>query len=531
MIFSSLVFLFGFLPFALLGYALASRLGFRSGTIWLIFVSLVFYGFWAPYLIALISVSIAFNYALSVTIRRNAGLPKRQSALLWLGIGCNLAALVYYKYALAVLAWLEAHGVHLGAGAMAGIVLPLGISFFTFTQIGYLVDCKDGVTKSDNVLDYLLFVTFFPHLIAGPIVHNGDLMPQFAQPANRRLQAANLAPGLTLFILGMVKKVILADPLAAKIAIGFSHAASLKLAAAWTNALCYSFQLYFDFSGYSDMACGLAIMFNVRFPPNFNSPYKARNIIEFWQRWHMSLTRYLNQYLYNPIAIAARRRRIARGLPMTRKALNSPAAFVPMIAWPTLATMALAGIWHGAGLQFLVFGLLHGAYLTINHAWRIFGPKPTATERSRWQRMATVAWQVSLTFLAVLIGQVFFRAGSITEALDLLAGMAGLHGVIAPSTAAAGGSKLAQVQAMLGLELDDYKRCAKLVIFFAMAWFLPNSLQIMAAANPVIGGAIKPAPKSFLWHPSLHWAVASGVLAAFAVLPLGGTTEFLYFQF
>lgn len=528
MIFSSLVFIAGFLPLALLGYALASRLGFRSGTLWLIFVSLVFYGFWAPWLIVLIAISMGFNYAVSVAIRRSAGQAGRQSALLATGIAANLAALIYYKYAFALLAWLASHGVPLDPAPFAGIVLPLGISFFTFTQIGYLVDCKDGVTKNDNFIDYLLFVTFFPHLIAGPIVHNGDLMPQFADPANRGLKALNLAPGLTLFVIGLTKKLVLADPLAGKIAMGFADAAQLKLVAAWVTALCYSFQLYFDFSGYSDMACGLALMFGVRFPANFNSPYRARNIIEFWQRWHMSLTRYLNQYLYNPIALAARRRRIARGLPMTRKALSSPAAFVPMVAWPTIATMGLAGVWHGAGLQFLIFGLLHGAYLTINHAWRMYGPKAFEAAVPAWRGALALCGQVALTYVAVLVGQVFFRAGSVGQALDLLAGMAGMHGVVAPG---ASGGGMAQVLGAFGLAPDDYKRCIKLALFFAMAWFLPNSLQIMAAAQPVIGVKVEPAPRLLAWRPSWHWAVVTAIAAFIAVMSLNGTSEFLYFQF
>ncbi len=513
MIFSSLTFLFGFLPLALLGYALASRLGLRSGTVWLILVSLVFYGFWAPYLTILISISILFNYGIALAIRRSAARPAHQSALLWLGIGANLAALIYYKYAFAVLTWLGAHGIDLGAGYFAGVVLPLGISFFTFTQIGYLVDCKDGVTKSDNFLDYLLFVTFFPHLIAGPIVHNGDLMPQFADPANRGLQARNFAPALTLFIIGMIKKCLLADPLAGKVALGFAHAGSLGPVAAWITALSYSFQLYFDFSGYSDMAVALAMMFNVRFPANFNSPYKARSIVDFWQRWHMSLTRYLNQYLYNPIAMAVRRRRMARGLPMNRKAMNKPGVFVALVAWPTLATMTLAGIWHGAGLQFLVFGALHGLYLTINHAWRTYGPKSPEETRGLARRSAIIAGQVMLTYLAVLVGQVFFRAASIGEALEMLTAMLGGH------------------QASQSLQGDDLGWIAKISAFFAIVWIMPNSLQIMASSNPVINLELKPAPRWLLWRPTLLWALIAGGLAFIGVMALGGTTEFLYFQF
>ena len=532
MIFSSLVFVFGFLPLALLGYALMSRIGFRAGTLWLIFVSLVFYGFWAPYLIILISVSLLFNYALSVAIRASSSSAAKQMALLWLGIAANLAALIYYKYAFALLAWAETFGVHLGAGHLASVVLPLGISFFSFTQIGYLVDCKDGITKSNNFLDYLLFVTFFPHLIAGPIVHNGELMLQFADRANRGLQAKNLAPALTLFVMGMAKKSLFADPLSGKIALGFAQAGTIKLIPAWITALSYSFQLYFDFSGYSDMAVALALMFNVRFPANFNSPYKARSIIEFWQRWHMSLTRYLNQYLYNPIAMGARRARMARGLPMTRKEMNRPAVFLPLVVWPTMATMTLAGIWHGAGMQFLVFGALHGFYLSINHAWRTYGPKAPTEPRSRLRRAGIIAIQVGLTYLAVLIGQVFFRAASVSQAWELLRGMVGLHGLTGADPAPAlGDSWLSHLLAVLGLRDDDIRRCAKIVGFFAITWFMPNTLQIMASVKTVTNVEVKPASFGLLWQPSLPWAIAASLLAFLCVMSLGGTTEFLYFQF
>jgi alginate O-acetyltransferase complex protein AlgI len=513
MIFTSWVFLFGFLPLALLGYFIASKVGQGAARVWLIIASLTFYGFWAPYLISLIAVSILFNYAISVAIRRTADKPALQRALFVGGVTIDLAALFYYKYLYAIYSFVSGLGV-LHLSGMEAIVLPLGISFFTFTQIGYLADCQAGITKDNNFGDYVLFVTFFPHLIAGPILYNGEMMPQFADRRTLGLQAANFAPGLTIFIIGMLKKSVLADPLSPMIAPGFADPAALHVIGGWAAALGYSLQLYFDFSGYTDMAIGLALMFNIRFPANFNSPYKARSIIDFWQRWHITLTRYLTQYLYNPIGLSLRRRRIARGLPMSRKAQQAPDAFLTLVAFPTILTMVLAGVWHGAGLQFAVFGALHGLYLTVNHAWRMYGPPPSKATRPLPARLALIVAQVAATYLAVLVGQVFFRAESCADAVQMLAAMTGLHGLH-------GGL----------LPLYPSRQLAYTVAGFAIALFLPNTQQIMAAATPILGRLPPPAPRLLRWRPSLPWAVASGLAGTVALLSIGGTVEFLYFQF
>ena len=318
-------------------------------------------------------------------------------------------------------------------GSLDPIILPLGISFFTFTQIGFLVDCAAGSVKDRNPVNYLLFVTFFPHLIAGPILHHAEIMPQFKDRRSYRLDLDNVARGASLFAIGLFKKVIIADTFAIYAQPGFAAPAGLTLVASWGTLLCYSLQLYFDFSGYSDMAIGIAKMFNIQFPLNFNSPYKAHNIIDFWQRWHMTLTRYITLLIYNPIAIEITRHRVARGLPvrLNRKAAVKFRPFVSMVAFPTFCTMALAGVWHGAGLQFLIFGLLHACYLTINHLWRSFGPKPASAGPTP-VRAVQVIGAVLLTYLAVLVAQLFFRAASCGDALTLLAGMVGAHGVRRP---------------------------------------------------------------------------------------------------
>lgn len=537
MLFTSWVFIACFLPIAIGGYWLCCSAGRVPAILWLIVISLTFYGFWMPYLIVLIGCSIAFNYSVSVAIRRNSSRPQLQIILLWFGIGCDLAALIYYKYAYSLLAYLAQFDLFSSA-AIDTIVLPLGISFFTFTQIGYLVDCKDGVTKDDNILDYVLFVTFFPHLIAGPILHNGEIMPQFANPANFGLRAVNLAPGLTLFVIGMLKKSLFADTLSAEVASGFGGATSIQFVSAWLAALAYSIQLYFDFSGYTDMAIGLALLFNIRFPPNFNSPYRAHNIIDFWQRWHMSLTRFLTQYLYNPIALTLRRRRAARGAPMSRQALQSPAAFASLVAFPTIVTMALAGIWHGAGITFLIFGLLHGVYLTVNHGWRMYGPKQNIETRSRTAQLMVWLAGATATYLAVLVGQIFFRSSTLDQAWHMLTAMVGFHGVASNVTASVlleqtGLAKrlLAASGLLYFFTTDQLKLLAQLCVSFAVVWLMPNSQQIMVAAQPILGRIAEPVPSFMRWQANFPWAIVVGLAMLIATLSLGGTSEFLYFQF
>jgi alginate O-acetyltransferase complex protein AlgI len=536
MLFTSWVFIFFFLPISLFGYWASSRLGRRGGAAWLILASFVFYGFFAPGLVVLLLCSIAFNYAVSVGVRLTADKPRRQLALFIVGITVDLSALFYYKYFFALLSFFEGWGIYELHGLKA-VILPLGISFFTFTQIGYLADCKAGITKDNNALDYVLFVTFFPHLIAGPILHHSEMMPQFADQRTYGLRADNIGAGLTLFILGMIKKVMIADALSPLNNLGFRAADHLQLLGAWGTALGYSLQLYFDFSGYSDMAIGLALMFNLRFPANFNSPYKARSIIDFWQRWHMTLTRYLTLYLYNPIAMALRRRRMKRGLSMSRKAMESPLAFVTLLMMPTVITMGLAGVWHGAGLQFIIFGLLHGIYLIANHAWRMYGPRASSEPRSAFPQSAILISQVLLTYFAVLVGQVFFRAASISQALDLLYGMAGMHGAepidqLLLETLKHLGLPVHSVEVTLGSSTTSLAlQVVYIVLGFTIAWFLPNTQQIMAKAQPILGKLPQAAPAWLQWRPQLGWAVTVGIAAVVVLLELGGTTEFLYFQF
>ncbi|MBV9812814.1 MAG: MBOAT family protein [Acetobacteraceae bacterium] len=503
MLFNSYVFLFAFLPVALAGFYALSRLGRRPAAVWLVLASLVFYGWWDPRFVVLLVGSIAFNYTVSELLGRAAPRPRLQSAILAAGISGDLLLLAYFKYLYTLLSFLAAHGIT--DLTVAPIVLPLGISFFTFTQIGYLVDVKQGVAKERGLLNYVLFVTFFPHLIAGPILHNREMMPQFTDASVYRFSGENFCVGATIFVIGLVKKCAIADPLSPAVGAIFAHPAGQPLALAWYGVLAYSMQLYFDFSGYSDMAIGLARMFNLRFPLNFNSPFKATSVIDYWQRWHMTLTRYLTLYLFSPIALWVTRRRAAARSDVSRNASKTPGGFTSLVAFPTLVTMTLAGVWHGAGLQFIAFGVLHGVYITINHAWRIFGPKRWG--RERWPVHAAC---VLLTYLCACLGFLFFRAPSLGGAFDLLGGLLGAHGT-------GGAVPLGSV--------------VWLAVLYVVVWLLPNTQQIMVRAQPALG-RILPGPFPVLqWRMTLPWAMAVGVGALAALLSVGGTTEFLYFQF
>ena len=353
MLFNSFLFLFVFLPATLLGFFLIGRYSRPLAALWLFAASLFFYGWWNPAFTFLLLASIAFNYSVGTALAREHARRRAASGSWLLGVGvcANLGLLAYYKYANV---FIQGGNAVLGTGwQIESIVLPLGISFYTFTQIAFLVDAHRGEAGEFDFIRYGLFVTYFPHLIAGPVLHHKEMMPQFALAQTYRPHWANLSVGLTILAIGLFKKVVLADGVASFASPVFkaaSEGASVTFLEAWVGALAYTFQLYFDFSGYSDMAIGLSLLFGVKLPLNFDSPYKAANIIDFWRRWHMTLSRFLRDYLYFPLG--GNRKGPAR------RHLN------------LLITMVLGGLWHGAGLTFVMWGALHGFYLIVNHAWR-----------------------------------------------------------------------------------------------------------------------------------------------------------------
>lgn len=509
MIFSSIPFIFVFLPVSISVFWILSNFSQKLSAFWLIAASIIFYGYWRLAFIPMLVASIAFNYLVGVTLVRLNQHARIQNIVLFIGISTDLAALVYFKYAVGIASLF-------GFKSLAGtpfweIILPLGISFFTFTQIGYLVDVKQGVAKTRDLLSYTLFVTFFPHLIAGPILHNREMMPQFADANTYRFNKSNLSVGLVIFSIGLVKKVILADPLAVDVASNFTHPELAGLTTAWYAVVGYSLQLYFDFSGYSDMAIGLARMFNVRFPLNFNSPYKATTMIDYWQRFHMTLTRFITMYIFSPIALGVTRWRDRHGYDNSRRASTKPGGFISLIAGPTFITMGLAGVWHGAGSQYLIFGMLHGTYITINHACRTYFPqakkvKPQSTSYLRLLH----ASKILSVYIAALVAFTFFRAQSTESAIHLLLGMSGGNG--------------------LGIPIP-YITLLHLSILFFIVWFAPNTQQIMSKYEPALGRITLNPYDSLNWSPSLPWGMIAGALMLVGILALGGTTEFLYFQF
>ena len=550
MLFNSFIFLTLFLPPALAGYYLLGQRMPRVAAAWLCGASIVFYGWWNPAFVALLVGSIAFNYAMSCAIVAAPAQSARRRWLLGLAITADLALLVRYKYLATLLtALVHASGIAPAdwvAHGMQDVILPLGVSFFTFTQIGYLLDCNAGIVKERDPLGYVQFVTFFPHLIAGPILHHKEMMTQFAQPATYKLRAENLSIGAFVFTIGLAKKLLFADTIAPFADAGFAAPHELQWLAAWGTCLAYALQLYFDFSGYSDMAVGLAKMFGVRFPLNFNSPFKAASIIDFWQRWHMTLTRYLTAYLYYPLAMRINRSRALRGLPIGRLAQRSTSGFLSTVAVPTFYTMALAGIWHGAGLQYLIYGLLHALYLTVNHAYRAWraAAQPAVAARTAGAVAAGTATaltlslkarvrhagNVLLTFVAALVAFAFFRAHGVGDALALLQGMAGLRGIEAPDWPAwstanmslGGWLHLVAGRSTLGLQI---------VALLAIVWCTPNSHQLMGRFSPALDRAAEGLPAALTWRPSLRWTVAMVGVLVFCVAQLHGEVRFLYFQF
>ena len=537
MLFNSYVFIFAFLPAVLIGFYLVGRRSRLAAVLWLTFGSLVFYGWWSWRFVALLLVSVAVNYAVGRAILSNKADGRRQNILLVFGIACNVAAIVYFKYLFPFLSFL--HGSGLLAHDFGMVVLPLGISFFTFTQIGFLVECRQGFVEHEGLPEYAFFVTFFPHLVSGPILQHREIVAQIREPGTFVFSPENFTAGATLFAIGLAKKCLLADSFAPAADHAFADPVHMGALAAWHAVLSYSFQLYFDFSGYSDMALGLAKMFNIAFPLNFNSPYKAVSVIDYWQRWNMSLTRFITRYIYNPSALWISRRRNARGLSTSRDALKSAGGFVSMIVIPTFLTWTIAGIWHGAGLQFVVLGLLYALYVTINNAWRVYGAhawRPVAEAMPRFLHRAGL---VLATYVAILIGQVFFRASTAGDAVSMLGAMAGMHGAMAGIDPAspvlhalhqrlpwlfAGDAGLANALTVVAL-------LSPLVPYYLFVWALPNSIEIVRGFAPPAIAAKQRIPAPLQWRPNFAWATATGFLIAMSIASFSQVHEFIYFQF
>lgn len=514
MLFNSYIFLLLFLPVALAGFFIFGRIGKGVGAGWLALCSLFFYAWWDWRYIVLLIASICGNYFIGGFIARHAN-QSIGKKMLWAGVAVNLALLGYYKYADFFLSSINA--IFSAQVPLLGIVLPIGISFFTFTQIAFLADAYVGKVTEYRFVYYVLFVTYFPHLIAGPVLHHKEMMPQFDQDDNYRFKWDNIAVGATIFIIGLAKKVLIADNLAGFVApIFLERAEAPSLFLAWGGALAYTFQLYFDFSGYSDMAIGLSRLFGVRLPLNFASPYKAVNIIEFWRRWHMTLSRFLRDYLYIPLG--------GNRFGPFRRHIN------------LMVTMALGGLWHGAGWNFLIWGGLHGVFLVVNHFWQEFAA------RLSWKipkRLAGVL-AVGLTFCCVVFAWVYFRAASLESANRIVLGLLGLNGAALPDAIAGRLGPLWPAMQAAGFKTflgggGVFVATWGWVLFAALIAFLcPNTQEIMRKYQPALEPpTVRPFSgiERLTWQPSRVSAIGIGILFALGVLALSRPTEFLYFQF
>jgi D-alanyl-lipoteichoic acid acyltransferase DltB (MBOAT superfamily) len=507
-LFNSYTFLLLFLPVTLAGYFLLGRRRAFFAAAWLTAASLVFYGWWDWRFVPLLVASIAGNYGMGMAIAR-AG-RRARTGLFALAVAANLILLAYFKYANMLVATLDGiGGTHIGA---LDIVLPLGISFFTFTQIAYLADVYQHKAREARPIHYALFVTYFPHLIAGPILHHKEMMPQFAEARTYVPQPNCLLLGAVIFTLGLAKKVLIADNIAPYASAVFNDPGHPSLLVAWGGVLAYAFQIYFDFSGYSDMAIGLSRLFGIRLPLNFDSPYKSRNIIEFWRRWHMTLSRFLRDYLYIPLG--------GNRHGGVRRYAN------------LMITMLLGGLWHGAGWNFAIWGGLHGLYLAINHAWQYLRGETRA--ESRWTRAASVA----LTFAAVNVAWVFFRAPDFGTGRDILLGMFGAFGIAVPEAFAAQLRGLgpllegAGIGVFLGGGHQFMMTYAWIAFAGALAFGAPNTQQLTARFRPALNAVkVPPAAAWLRLRLNWQWATALGLLGAATLLSLSRPTEFLYFQF
>ncbi|MBL4800641.1 MAG: MBOAT family protein [Emcibacter sp.] len=505
MVFSSLEFIYLFLPPVLFIFLVLRHFQWEKGIIWwLIISSLAFYAWWSPLHLVLLLISVGANYALHRLM-----LKRKSKSLLTVGIVANLATLGYFKYADFMVL-----NFNLMTGAetpMLNIVLPLAISFFTFQQIAFLYDTYIGEISDCDFAKYCLFVVFFPQLIAGPIVMQKQTIPQFKMAVFQKRIFVNLSVGSTLFIIGLFKKIVLADGVAPFATAVFSLAETgevVPMEAAWMGIVAYSFQIYFDFSGYCDMALGLARMFGIRLPLNFNSPYKALNIVDFWSRWHMTLSIFLRNFLY---------------IPMGGNRKGPVRRYVNLAA-----TMLLGGLWHGASWNFVFWGLLHGFYLSVNHAWGSL-----ISGREGLNILPPVVSRFlarSVTLLSVMVAWVFFRAETFTGAGAMLEGMFGL-------------SEYPNMKLWANILTDTGLFWIGTTILTMGVLWVPNSVEIVSNYRPVTNARSfikKAVGLSFIlrekiqWRPSAQWSsvlFVVGLVSLIQIYRLVELTEFIYFNF
>ena len=493
MLFNSYEFIFAFLPitFFIYFYLNSKRLTVASKG-FLVFASLFFYSWWNIAYLPLILISMLFNYVVGNSLAKSSdenkkGLNKSFSkkSILIFGIIVNLSLLGYFKYADF---FIENFNLVASSNVnLLNLVLPLAISFFTFQQIAYLVDSYRGETKEYDFLNYALFVTFFPQLIAGPIVHHKEMMPQFASTWNMVKNYKNIALGLFIFSIGLFKKVVIADTFATWATAGFDNAQTLNLIEAWATSLSYTFQLYFDFSGYTDMAIGIALLFNIKLPINFNSPYKATNIQDFWRRWHITLSRFLRDYVY---------------IPLGGNKISSFRTYSNL-----LATFVIGGLWHGAGWTFVFWGFLHGMALVIHRVWSNLGFK-------MW---TWLAWLITFNF--VNIAWVFFRAKEWEDAIKVLSSMFSLDNVVLPEKYFKFLAEYNEVYFSFGTVYTNIVGESKTTIFILVGFII-----VLVFKNSIDF-------REIFYKKSYSLTLISIVMVYYCLSNISKYTEFLYFNF
>ena len=466
MIFNSFEFIFLFLPIVWVLYYILGRLHIPFAKAWLLAASVFFYGFWNPAYLPLIITSLLVNFTIGAFLGKNKG-GKFRKVVAAIGILFNVLLLGYFKY---FDFFLENVNFFFDTNIpLKNILLPLAISFYTFQQIAYVVDSYRLETKKYSFLNYSIFVMIFPQLIAGPIVYHGQMMPQFIDKKTYSIQFENISKGLIIFAIGLFKKVAIADVFAKYANSGYGSVDSLTFIDSWITSLAYTLQLYFDFSGYSDMAIGLALLFNIKMPINFNSPYKALDIQDFWRRWHITLSKFLTTYLYIPLG-------------GNRKGKYRTYINIFIIFF-------VSGVWHGAGWTFIVWGTLHGVASIICRWWKLAGFKMNKV----------LAWMT--TFLFVHLAWVFFRAATFTDALTVLKAMFGLNGVQLTGLYTIFNEKLW----IIGLYL---------IFGLLLSWFAKNSVEIMDKQKR-----------------SVLFALFISILIFYSTMQLQQVSEFLYFNF
>ena len=502
MIFNSIEFIAVFLPLAFLGFLLAARIGGRETLpTYVAAVSILFYGQFSVTLALILSASILFNYSAGAAIlRARAG--GGAGGILAGAIVANIVALGYFKYTNFMIQIANDLG---GAGLdHVSIILPVGISFYTFVQIGYLVDCYGGqVEERPSLARYATFAAFFPAVTAGPLVLSREMLGQMNSWT--AFEPRRIGVGLAVFAAGLFKKVVLADAIAPFADASFDGVAAgmaIEAATAWAGSLAYALQLYFDFSGYSDMAIGLGLVFGLRLPLNFNSPFKATSISEFWRRWHMTMTRFFTTYLYTPMAVRGMRKVMGQ-----KGGASRFKRYALTAGGPVLFTFVVAGIWHGAGWTFVVYGLIHGVALAINHAWREF-KMPAISPLFGW----------ALTMGVVVSGLVVFRAPDLATAVAIWTEM-WTFGTLGPATGTV-------------VEIDLISAAAFILVLGAVVLLMPNTQELTGSdrvsSDDVPTGSL---PVGLRWAPTPGWAVVAGLVLVIGIGKLGADSSFLYYQF